>query len=156
MKKSMGYYTTWSYPLCQKPLKQKLINWYHDNSLAGHFSINKTRELIGRKYYWPSLRKDVEAYIKGYHICLGLKAMRHKLYSDLKTLPIPTYHWKNLLINFITALPISTNWKKESYDFILVIVYRLTKIVYYKPVKITINALRLVEVIPDIIVRHCD
>ena len=43
----------------------KLIKWYHNNLLTGHFGINKTKELIGRKYYWPSLRKDVEAYIKG-------------------------------------------------------------------------------------------
>ena len=52
-------------PFVPEIIRTKLISRHHDNPLAGHFSINKTRELIGRKYYWPSLRKDVEAYVKG-------------------------------------------------------------------------------------------
>ena len=49
-------------------------------------------------------------------------------------------------MNFITRLPISANWNSDSYDFILVIVDRLTKIVHYELVKVTINAQKLVEV----------
>lgn len=49
-------------------------------------------------------------------------------------------------------LPISTDWKREIYDSILIIVDWLTKMVYYDPVKITINAPRLVKVILDMIV----
>ena len=63
-------------------IRLKLISQYHNDSLAGHFGIHKTRELIGRKYYWPSLNKDVEAYIKGYDICLGSKAVRNKPYGN--------------------------------------------------------------------------
>ena len=55
---------------------------------------------------------------------------------------------------FVTGLAISTNWKRDSYDSILVIVDRLTKMVYYKPIKITINASRLAEVIINVVVRH--
>ena len=51
-------------------------------------------------------------------------------------------------------MSILTDWKKDSYDSILVIVDWLTKMVYYKPVKVTINALGLVEVIINVVVRH--
>ena len=61
----------------------KLISWYHNNLLEGYFSINKIRELIGRKYYWPSLKEDAKAYIKGGDICLRSKTIKHKLYGDL-------------------------------------------------------------------------
>ena len=44
--------------------------------------------------------------------------------------------------------------KGDSYDSIFVIVDRLTKMVYYKPVKVIINALGLGEVIIDMVVRH--
>ena len=54
----------------------------------------------------------------------------------------------------MTELPISTNWKGKSYDSILLIVDRLSKIVYYKPMKITINAPGLAKVIIDVMVRH--
>ena len=49
---------------------------------------------------------------------------------------------------------VSTDWKGKSYNSILVIVDRLTNIVYYKPVKITINVPRLAEVIIDVMIQH--
>ena len=63
----------------------------HNDPLVEHFGINKTRKLIKRKYYWPSLKKNVEAYVKDCNICLASKTVRHKLYSDLQALPVPTY-----------------------------------------------------------------
>ena len=57
-------------------------------------------------------------------------------------------------MDFVTGLPISTNRKEDSYNSILVIVDRLTKMVNYVPVKININAPGLVEVIINVVVRH--
>ena len=57
-------------------------------------------------------------------------------------------------MDFVTGLPISTDWKGDSYDSILIIVDWLTKMVYYKPVKVTIDALGLAEVIINVVVRH--
>ena len=57
-------------------------------------------------------------------------------------------------MDFVIGLPISTNWKGDSYDSILVIVDRLTKMVHYEPVKVTIDAPGLAEVILDVVVRH--
>ena len=139
-------------PFVPEIIWTELISRHHDNPLAGHFGINKTKELIDWKYYWPSLRKDVEAYVKGCDVCLASKAGRHKPYGDRQALPVPTHRWKDLLIDFVTGLPISTDWKDESYDSILVIVNQLTKTVHYEPVKVTIDALRLAEVIFNMVV----
>ena len=38
-------------PFVPEAIQIKLISQHHDDPLAGHFGINKTRELIGRKYY---------------------------------------------------------------------------------------------------------
>ena len=57
-------------------------------------------------------------------------------------------------MDFVTGLPISINWKEDSYDSILVIVDWLTKMVHYKPVKITFNAPGLAEGIIDVVVCH--
>ena len=57
-------------------------------------------------------------------------------------------------MDFVTGLPISTDWKGDSYDSILVIINRLTKMVHYEPVKVTINAPGLAEVIIDVVVRY--
>lgn len=75
-------------------------------------------------------------------------------YSKLQLLPILTHWQKNLSIDLIIGLSISTNWKEETYNSILVIINRLTKIVHYELVKVTIDASRLVKVIINIIVQH--
>ena len=131
-----------------------MISRHHNDPLAGHFGIDKTRELVGRKYYWPSLRRDVKSYVRGYNICLASKAVRHKPYDDLQFLFIPTHWWKDLFMDLMTRLPSSSDWKGNSYNSILVIVNRLTKMVYYKPIKVTIDISRLAEVIIDVVVRH--
>ena len=65
-----------------------------------------------------------------------------------------TDHWKNLLIDLVKSLPILTDWKEDSYDLIFVIIDWLTKIVHYKPVKVSIDAPGHTEVNIDVVVRH--
>ena len=57
-------------------------------------------------------------------------------------------------MDFVTGLPLSADWKGNSNDSIFVIIKQLTKRVHYKPVKVTIDALGLAEVIIDIVVWH--
>lgn len=54
----------------------------------------------------------------------------------------------------MTGLFNSTNWKRDSYDSILVIVDRLKKMVHYKSMKTTIDTSGFAKVIIDVIVRH--
>ena len=57
-------------------------------------------------------------------------------------------------MDFVTGLPLSADWKGDNYDSILVSVDQLTKMVYYEPVKVIINAPELAEVIIDGVVWH--
>ena len=141
-------------PYVSKIIRTELISRYHDNLLAGHFGIKKTHKLVAWKYYWLMLCHDVDDYIKGCDICLALKTVQYKPYGNLQSLPVPTYCWKNLLIDFVMGLPILTDWKRDSYDLILVIIDRLMKMIHYEPVKVTINTPGLAEVIINIVVRH--
>ena len=59
-------------------------------------------------------------------------------------------------MHFVTGLPILTNWKWDSYNSILLIVDRLTKMVHYEPVEITINAPAFAVVIINVVVCHHD
>ena len=82
------------------------------------------------------------------------KTVRHKPYGDLQSLPVPTHRSKDLSMDFVTGLPVSTNWKGKTYNSILVIVDRLTKMVYYELVEVTINASGIAVVIIDVVVRY--
>ena len=132
----------------------ELISRYYNNPLAGHFGIKKICKLLAQKYYWPTFRYNVEAYIKDCDICLALKTVCHKPCNDFHSFFVPMHWWKNLLIDFVTYLSISINWKKDGYDAILVIVDWHTKMVYYKPVKMTINTLKLAGVRINVVVYY--
>ena len=74
--------------------------------------------------------------MKGSDVCLASKTVRHKPYGNLQFLPLPTHQWKDLLIDFVTRLPILIDWKNDSYNSILVIVIELTKMMHYELIKI--------------------
>ena len=57
-------------------------------------------------------------------------------------------------IDFVTIFPISAGWKDNSYNLIQVIVNKLAKMVHYKLVKVTIDALSQAKVIIDMVVCH--
>ena len=57
-------------------------------------------------------------------------------------------------MNFITGFSISANLKSDSYNLIFVIVYQLTKIIYYMLVKVMIDVPDLAEVIINVIVCY--
>ena len=52
----------------------------------------------------------------------------------------------------VTGLPVSKNWKIETYNSIFVIADCPTRTVYYEPVKVTIDAPDLAEVIIDMVI----
>ena len=57
-------------------------------------------------------------------------------------------------MDFVIGLPISVNEKNDRYNSIFVIVDWLMKMVHYKPVKVTIDAPGLAEVIINVIVCY--
>lgn len=85
----MLYYQKLSFIL--EIIEPMFISRHHNNFLSVYLDINKMKEFIRQKYYWPSLRKDVEAYLKDCNVYLALKTIKYKPYSDLQALPILTY-----------------------------------------------------------------
>ena len=57
-------------------------------------------------------------------------------------------------MDFVTSLPILTDWKEDSYNSIFVMVNWLTKIVNYKLVQVTINVSSLIKIIINMVIRY--
>ena len=76
--------------------------------------------------------------------------MRHKLYSSFQSLVTYT-SIKRPINRFGDRFIYFNKLEKDGYDFVLVIVDWLTKMVYYELVKITINASALAEIIINVI-----
>ena len=65
-------------------MKTFILRLAHDNSLAGHFGMDKTFERISRNFYWPGMRKDVEQHVRGCFACNRSKHLRRKYRAPLK------------------------------------------------------------------------
>lgn len=57
----------------------KIIDYYYNDLLAGHFKIGKIIKLVAKKYFWLNLDQDIKADIKNCNIYLTLKIVCYKL-----------------------------------------------------------------------------
>jgi hypothetical protein len=64
-----------------------------------------------------------------------------KAVGPLQSLPIPTWKWEDISMDFIVGLPRTAKW----YDSIWVIVDRLTKIAHFLPVRVKYTVATYVE-----------
>ena len=59
-----------------KIIRIELISRHHNDPLVSHFGIEKTQKLVARKYYWETLRHNVEVYVRGCDVYLVSKTVR--------------------------------------------------------------------------------
>ena len=62
---------------------ESIMKLYHDHETAAHFGIDTTYDKIKEKYYWPTMRKDIEIYVKTCDQCQrrGKSIMKNELHS---------------------------------------------------------------------------
>jgi hypothetical protein len=74
---------------------------------------------------------EIAHYVARCDTCKRVTAIYMKAVGPLQSLPIPTWKWEDISMDFIVGLPKTT----KGYDSIWVIVDRLTKISHFLPVK---------------------
>ena len=66
-----------------------IIREVHAQKATGHPGRRKTAALLRRYFVWQSIIKDIYRYIDNCYTCRRSKAPRHKLHSELQSLPVP-------------------------------------------------------------------
>jgi hypothetical protein len=87
-------------------VRQDILAVYHDAPTAGHPGVWKTQQMLGRDYWWPTMRKDVAAYVKGCLRCQATKTITHR--NEPPLIPIPPISndpFATVAMDFITKLP---------------------------------------------------
>jgi hypothetical protein len=82
-------------------------------------------ELIKRTYWWPTIKTDVQNYVKGCSACQKNKIIRQPGHVSLSPLLMPKQAWQEISIDMIGPLP-----KSDEHDSILVIVDRFSKMIH--------------------------
>ena len=112
--------------LFDEHLQMKLIRKVHDQSSIDHSGILRTMKIIRRYYYWSSMWKTIDRYIRNCYICQRSKASRNKFNELLHSLFILEQRWKNIVMNFIIDLSSS-----KGKNIILTVICRLSKKQHY-------------------------
>jgi transposase InsO family protein len=131
------------------PARLQVLHQCHDIPMAGHFGVQKTLELVTRRYWWPQLRKFVEEYVRTCDVCCRSKMPRHRPFGLLQPLPTPDGPWKSISLDFITDLPPS-----EGFDAILTVVDRFTKMAHFIPCTKTTNSEETANMVMREVFRH--
>jgi len=58
------------YILFNKVIKNELMKLHHDDALTEHYKINRTINLLFKKYYWVNMTNDVQEYVALYTVYL--------------------------------------------------------------------------------------
>ena len=70
-------------------LKTTVMKSYHGNHMAGHQGIDRTYQIIRRKYFWQSMYQDVVNYVKSCEVCQQSKRdFRKDKIPPLQPLPV--------------------------------------------------------------------
>jgi transposase InsO family protein len=134
--------------------RDEILRMVHDDPYAGHFGRFRTKALLRRHWYWETMARDVDEYVRSCDVCQRTKVKRHRQYGALQSLPVPLRPWMEISMDFITDLPVSRGRGNGVYDALLVIVDRYTKTARYFPCQKTITAEQLADIFLDRIVSQ--
>jgi deoxyuridine 5'-triphosphate nucleotidohydrolase len=133
-KDSIWYWQHWMIVPNNKDLWATVIRQYHDHKLAGHPGIYKTHKTLTRDYWWPTVKKDVQEYVKGCATCQRVKPRSISLAAPLHPNEIPDGNWTTISTDIIGPLP-----EAHGYNAINIIVDRKSKLIHFIPTMIELS-----------------
>ena len=92
------------------------------------------------------MKTELAEYIARYFECQQVKTEHQHPARLLQPLPIPSWKWEKISLDFVTGLPRNQNLN----DSIMVVVDKLSKAAHFIPIKTTYKAAN----IADIFLKH--
>ncbi|GJR75541.1 putative nucleotidyltransferase, ribonuclease H [Tanacetum coccineum] len=118
-------------------LRLQIIKELHGE---GHVGRDRTLQLVQASYFWPTMRKEVDRYVKRCRVCQVSKgtATNACLYMPLH---VPLHPWVDISMDFVLGLPRT----QRGNDSIFVVVDRFSKMVHFIPCKKTTDAVNVAQ-----------
>jgi hypothetical protein len=91
---------------------------------------------LRQNFWWTRMKREIAKYVSECDTCRRVKASHLRVSGTLQPLPIPSWKWEDISMDFIVGLPNTS----QKYDSIWVIIDRLTKTAHFLPVHTTYSA----------------
>ncbi|GKE06417.1 putative reverse transcriptase domain-containing protein, partial [Tanacetum coccineum] len=118
---------------CYGDLRTVIMHESHKSKYSIHSGSDKTYQDMKKLYWWPNMKADIATYVSKCLTCAKFKAEYQRPSGLLVQPEIPQWKWDNIIMDFITKLPKSS----QGYDTIWVIVDRITKSAIFVPMRET-------------------
>ncbi|HVX01002.1 MAG TPA: RNase H-like domain-containing protein, partial [Candidatus Babeliaceae bacterium] len=112
-------------------LRQQILDEAHLTRFSIHPGSNKMYQDLKQRFWWTKMKIEIAQYVAKCDTCQRVKAMHMKSAGQLHPLPVPSWKWDDISMDFIVGLPKTS----KGYNSIWVIVDHLTKIAHFLPVK---------------------
>lgn len=109
----------------------------------GHYGFQRTSEYVRRWYWWPRMVTDAREFCKTCGECQQCKGDTKKLNGKLHTLPIPTKPWDSIGMDFVGPFPEVKADDGRKFNYLWVIICRMTSMVHLVPTHTTMTAKQL-------------
>jgi hypothetical protein len=105
---------------------------------VGHMGTHITKNYARRYFWWPDLESDVKSFCESCSTCQATKTSNQQPQGLLHSLPMPTKPWSSIGMDFVGPFPLVDN-----FDYVWVVLCRLTSLVHFIPLRTTTTASQL-------------
>jgi hypothetical protein len=122
-------------------VRQQILDKAYLSRYSIHPGSTKMYHDLKQHYWWTKMKIEIARYVAKCDTCRRVKAIHKKTAGPLQSLPIPTWKWEDISMDFIMGLPRTA----KGFDTIWVIIDRLTKIAHFLPVKVKYPVITYME-----------
>ena len=112
-------------PYVPEELRPQIINGLHS---LDHTAVKSTTKRVGEQYYWPTLKKDVETFVKCCVPCEKIKPNKRLVNTgDFK---VPDKRFSHVMVDIVGPLPPSYGYK-----YLLTAICRMSRFLHAMPLR---------------------
>ena len=95
-----------------KPERKNILETYHSHPTSGHLGIARSFSRISSRFFWPSLFKDVENFVRTCHLCQTRKKPPTAPLGYLQPIPPTSVPYEKIGIDLVGPFPVTKKKNK--------------------------------------------
>jgi hypothetical protein len=86
-------------------LRKQILDKAHLSKFSMHPGSTKMYQDPRQNFWWTRMKREIARYVSECEICQRVKASHLKIAGVFQSLPIPSWKWEDISMDFIVGLP---------------------------------------------------